>query len=356
MPTAVIARWGRYLFFLTTREELARLSWRTWLGPALVATWLAGMGRYWDHPSAGLLQMFGVGSVVYVFVLGALLWAMIVPLRPRRWSYLQTVTFVGLTAPPAFLYALPVERWMTLDRATATNAWFLAVVAAWRVALLLFVLRRHAGLTWPRTIVGGLLPLSAIVTSLFVLNLEKAVFAVMGGFRQPTANDGAYAILFLLTFLSLYAAVPLLVAYLFLARRGPANTGASTQESPSMRATHSVVLRLDPSAMENPDLRVRWDLEKVLRASYPDLSFVDDGYGFARHSDAMLLSYATSEPVRLVDALVDVLTTTTISGNRLATAAMVAVAVRSETAESGQEFAEHRLVYPAHEGGKPLPD
>jgi hypothetical protein len=108
---------------------------------------------------------------------------------------------------------------MALDQAIVTNSRFLAVVAAWRVALLLFVYRRYAELTWPRTIVGCLLPLSAIVTGLFVLNLEKAVFEFMGGFHQRTANDGAYAILFLLTFLSILAAVPLLVIYLFLVRR-----------------------------------------------------------------------------------------------------------------------------------------
>lgn len=215
----MISTWLHYLFFRATREELDALSWETCLGPALVATWLVGMGRYWDHPSAHLLQMLGVGSVVYVFALGALLWAVIVPLRPRRWEYLQTVTFVGLTAPPAFLYAIPVERWMTLDHAILTNAWFLALVAAWRVALLLFVYRRYAELTWPRTLVGALLPLSAIVTALFALNLEKAVFDIMGGFRQPTANDGAYAVLFLLTLLAFYGAIPLLVIYLMLARR-----------------------------------------------------------------------------------------------------------------------------------------
>ena len=211
--------WARFLLFRAGREEMAALSWRRFLGPGLVATWVVGMGRYWDHPSAHLLQMFGVGSVVYVFVLGALLWLVIKPLGPRGWSYLQTVTLVSLTAPPAALYALPVERWMRLSTAIAANAWFLATVAAWRVALLVFTLRRYARLTWPRTIVGCLLPLCGIVTALFSLNLEHAVFEIMGGFRQPTANDGAYLVLFVLTFLSVYAFVPLLLVYVALAVR-----------------------------------------------------------------------------------------------------------------------------------------
>ena len=211
--------WGRYLFFLSSREEMHALRWQTWLVPGLVATWLAGMGRYWDHPSASLLQMFGVGSLVYVLLLGALLWGVIAPLGPNRWGYLQAVTLVGLTAPPAFVYALPVERWMTLDNATTANAWFLLAVATWRVALLLFAYRRYAELTWPRTIVGALLPLCALVTTLFALNLEKAVFMVMGGFRQRTPNDAAYAVLFLLSYLSLIAIIPLLATYVGLVWR-----------------------------------------------------------------------------------------------------------------------------------------
>jgi hypothetical protein len=213
---ATVAGWLRLLTFTSTAEELRAISWRGWLGPALVATWLAGIGRYWDHPSASLPQMFGVGSVSYVFGLGALLFIVILPLRPRRWGYLRTVTFVALTAPPALLYAIPVERWLSMEAAIRVNAWFLAVVAAWRVLLLLWLLRRSAELTWPRTLIGALVPLCVIVVTLYALNLEKAVFEIMGGFRTKTPNDGAYAILFMLTALSFYAAVPLLLAYLVL--------------------------------------------------------------------------------------------------------------------------------------------
>src|SRR5688572_2457655 len=97
----MISTWARYLFFVARRGELSAVSWREWLGPGLIATWLAGIGRYWDHPSPHILQMWGLGSVVYVFVLGALIWLAILPLRPVRWGYLQIVTFVTLTAPPA---------------------------------------------------------------------------------------------------------------------------------------------------------------------------------------------------------------------------------------------------------------
>jgi hypothetical protein len=119
--------------------------------------------------------------------------------------------------------------------------------------------------------------------------------------------------------------------------------------------THRVVLRLDPAAMEDADLEVRWDIEKALRAVHPDVLFYDDGYGFARHSDAMLLSYGTNEPDRLVEALVDVLTSK-ITANEFATAAMIAIGPRGEPSGPGQEFANHHVVYPHHEVGKPLPD
>lgn len=212
--------WFRYLALCSRPDELQAMHWRGYLGPALISTWVVGMGRYWDHPSAGPLQMLGVGSLVYVFVLGALLWAVMKPLRAQNWSYLNVVTFVALTSPPALLYALPVERWMSLDEAIRVNAWFLAIVASWRVAALVMLLRRAALL--PRAVAGvaTLLPLTVIVTALAMLNLEKAVFAVMAGFQtQATANDGAYAILALLTMLSYAAILPLLIGYVVLVVR-----------------------------------------------------------------------------------------------------------------------------------------
>ena len=57
--------------------------------------------------------------------------------------------FVTLTSLPALLYAIPVEKFMALEYAQTANVLFLAVVASWRVALLIVFLKRAAGLTRP---------------------------------------------------------------------------------------------------------------------------------------------------------------------------------------------------------------
>ena len=90
---------------------------------------------------------------------------------------------------------------------------FLAIVATWRVALLVVFLKRGAGLSNTGATVASLLPLTIIVTALVVLNLEKAVFEIMGGNMQKTQNDAAYMILMLISFFSVLASPVLLILY-----------------------------------------------------------------------------------------------------------------------------------------------
>ncbi len=208
---------GRVLTFRASRDEFRGLHGRH-LALGLVLTWVAGVGRHWDDPRATLPQRLGVGSVVYVLVLAAVLWAVLAPLRPEDWSYRRVLTFVTLTAPPALLYAIPVERLFHLDTATRINLWFLGLVALWRVALLVFFLRRSGRMDELAIAVAGLLPIVAIIATLTVLNLQHVVFRIMGGLRddERSSHDAAYSALFLLTVLSVYAAVPLLIGYIAL--------------------------------------------------------------------------------------------------------------------------------------------
>lgn len=201
-----------------------RTHWKAYLAFGLLFTWLAGVGRYWDNPRAELWQHLGLGSVAYVFVLALLLWVLLAPLRPKNWSYRNILLFLTLTSPPAVLYAIPVERFMSLANARTVNVWFLGLVATWRVALLVMFLRRIGGLSPGATAVATLLPIGGIVVTLSALNLEHVVFNLMGGLRDElrTGNDTAYFVVMTLSFVAILATPLLVIAYgtfIFLAWR-----------------------------------------------------------------------------------------------------------------------------------------
>ena len=180
---------AKFLTFRRVKLDMARKG-HLYLAFGLVCTWLAGIGRYWDNPRAETWQYLGLGSLAYVLVLAAFLWLLIWPLRPSNWSYRGVLTFVGLTSPPGLLYAVPVERFVSLATAQAINVWFLAIVAAWRVVLLVLYLKRAAGLSALSLVVAAFLPLTLIVTALTALNLEHVVFQVMGGLRDVVSGRG----------------------------------------------------------------------------------------------------------------------------------------------------------------------
>jgi len=207
----------RLLTFRSTPDELRALKYRE-LAFGLGCTWLVGMVRWWEDPKASLLQHLGLGSVAYVFILAFFLWLVLWPLTPLHWSLLNVLIFVTLTSPPAILYAIPVRHGLALQTAQAVRLWLLAVVAGWRVALLVFYLRRGAGLAGFRWILAALFPLLLIVFVLTVLNLERVVFDFMGGIRASgrSVNDTAYGVLFLIAMISTLAFLPLLACYLVL--------------------------------------------------------------------------------------------------------------------------------------------
>ncbi len=205
------------LAFREAVPDLRRLG-GLYLAFGLFCTWLAGVGRYWDNERADVWQYLGLGSVAYVFAMSAVIWLLLYPLKPRHWNYRNVLIFVCMTAPPALLYAIPVERFMTLQSAQTVNVWFLAVVAGWRVALLFRFLKRSAGLFGGELIVSSLLPITLIVTALTFLNLEHVVFNIMSGIApaQQTANDASYGVLILITAGSAMLLPFLAIGYLVL--------------------------------------------------------------------------------------------------------------------------------------------
>lgn len=205
---------------------------RAYLVFGLITAWAAGIGRYWDNPRASAAQHYGVGSVVYVPILAWLLWFVAAPLAARKLTYFRTLVFVSLTSLPAVLYAIPVEQFLAPGAARAANAWFLGVVAAWRVALLVAFLRAAAGIRGFGLWVAVLYPLVFVVAVLALLNLERAAFDIMSGIRNTTAQDRAYEVVLVLTSGACWLFLPLTIAYFWLLgravrRRAPA-AGAET--------------------------------------------------------------------------------------------------------------------------------
>ena len=180
----------------------------------LFGTWLVGMGRYWDDPKASLLQHLGLGSVIYIFCLSFFIWLIVFPLLVEKWKYFTVLTFISLTSFPAALYAIPVERFMSVNHAGTVNLWFLLIVALWRLLLLIFFLSRYTRLGPGYITVVALLPVCLIIVTLTALNLERAVFDLMGDISDGTSHDAAYAVLVGLTILSAILAVPLLLGYI----------------------------------------------------------------------------------------------------------------------------------------------
>lgn len=230
MILRVLADEFRFLTFRRPSEAMQR-QYPAYLAFGLIFTWLAGIGRYWDNPKAHFWQQLGLGSLIYVFLLALLLWGLLVPLRPKNWSYRNVLLFIPLTAPPAVLYAIPVERFMAAEPARTANAWFLVLVAVWRVALFFHFLRRVAGLSPVLVFVAGLLPMTLIIIALSLLNLEHVVFDLMAGIAEEdvTPNDSTYQVVLMLSLYSFLGAPILMTAFILAVvhARNKAQPGAS---------------------------------------------------------------------------------------------------------------------------------
>lgn len=202
----------RLLTFRISRKEMIEFN-KYHLIVGVIGTWIVGMGRYWDDPGAKLLQHLGLGSIIYIFVLAGLIWLFLVPFKLKNWSYFHVVTFISLTSFPAIFYAIPVEQFLSIELSNKINVWFLAIVAAWRLGLLYFFLRRFTFLSSFNVISCTLMPICLIISILTLLNLHRVVFNIMGGMRNTTPHDDSYLVLVFLTGVSSILIIPLIIAY-----------------------------------------------------------------------------------------------------------------------------------------------
>lgn len=204
----------RTLTFRATAEEYEQATWHAY-AVGLFFVWLAGVGRTWDDPDVYGLRKTGFGSLMYVAVLAGFILVFASPLARRKVKYHHVLLFVSMTALPALLYAIPVERWTTLAQAQVINLNFLLVVAAYRVALFLGFLGNCMKMPWFDMVLAAILPLMLIISIIAISGMGHVVLDVMGGLhgRDPGAQDLANSVVMTLTGISCIGFFPTLIVY-----------------------------------------------------------------------------------------------------------------------------------------------
>lgn len=142
-----------FRYLIGDREAILQLACNCWslaVGALLVLS--AGLARDYDqedllHEPWHLLVPFGASIVAsaVLFAVACGPWALArdatAPWPGWIRAYASFLGLFWLTAPLAWLYAIPYERLMTAPLAVGANLTTLAIVAAWRVALMVRVLR-----------------------------------------------------------------------------------------------------------------------------------------------------------------------------------------------------------------------
>jgi hypothetical protein len=93
-----------------------------------------------------------------------------------------------MTAPLAWAYAMPWERLLDAGPAATANLWTLAIVAVWRMALMVRVVNVLYGVRaltafWPIMLFADLLAFAALST------LDARILSLMGGVRLNDAEE-----------------------------------------------------------------------------------------------------------------------------------------------------------------------
>lgn len=156
----------------------------------------AGFAREYDgedlmaepwHLLIPLVASVGSCAILYALLLAVARRNKEYPLRPleRFWRFLG---LYWMTAPLAWVYAIPVEQWLSPAQAMEVNLNLLAIVALWRVLLISRAAAVLFGTKFWKTIFPVIL-FGDVVMLVIVSFIHVPVFIMMGGVRlTPTES------------------------------------------------------------------------------------------------------------------------------------------------------------------------
>ncbi len=275
---------GRWWNFMLGRRDaidsVARSTNALWVGLLFVLS--AGLAREYDgeylvREPWHLLLPLGA-SLVTSLVLYALVYlaASGHGVTKLRWwaGYRTLLTFYWMTAPLAWLYAVPVERFLSPGQATKVNLTLLAIVSVWRVLLI-----TRAISVW---LAGGFFSLLLVVLFFSNTVLSAAsvitptpIWDIMGGIRLPERESIILGAKLFIWFFGTISWFVLLIATcaVGLIAKSPWYSGAlpkprTTNVGRSLWAFAILLLGIGLSILPlaQPEQARRWHAEHLLRS------------------------------------------------------------------------------------------
>ena len=156
----------------------------------IVLVLLTAVARNYDQTFIAETPLWLFGSLLFSFFSGSFLFLILyrffiqrcLEADPLPSKFQQWRTFMGLfwmTAPIAWLYAIPVERWLESNAAAQANLTLLAIVSVWRVVLMSRVV----------SVVNGVPFARALGWVTVVAALEVIIVVFLGGLFSPTFGN-----------------------------------------------------------------------------------------------------------------------------------------------------------------------
>ena len=224
-------------FLLGNRDAIVRIAHcrqAVWIGLIFVLS--AGLAREYDGADLvhePWMAIVPVGASLATSFILYLLVRLVVPWpKPPEppmpfWAWYRK--FLGLywaTAPLAWLYAIPVERFMTPGNATRANFLFLAIVSVWRVCLI----TRVVSVLWPIGVASAFWTVMLFADSVALVAARltpKPIWSVMGGVRLSEREAVIQDAFFIVGFLAILSWIVWLIGTLAVA--SSLRSGASRQ-------------------------------------------------------------------------------------------------------------------------------
>lgn len=198
-------------------QRIASSPWALLVGVILVYT--AGIARHYDFHQLHIETKWMWAPFLVVLVSSFLIYMFLhisfynndgtKEMKPFMSQYLSFLGLFMMTAPIAWLYAIPIEHlWPKQPLACAKfNIALLAIVSLWRVVLMILVVRFVTGVDWPYAVSCIFGPASV---EAFFGSISKSLdpVAMMGGIELSPTEEFLQQAYYNISTISLIIAIP----------------------------------------------------------------------------------------------------------------------------------------------------